>query len=59
MEEGLVGEGRRGDGGVFSGRGKEGRWRSVSGRGKEGRWRRVREGETVSGQDREGMEIEL
>ena len=28
MEECLVGEGRRGDGGgVFSGRGKEGRWR--------------------------------
>ena len=47
MEECLVGEGRRRDGGVFSGRGKE------------GRWRRVREGETVSGQDREGMEIEL
>ena len=47
-EECLVGEGRRGDGGgVFSGRGKEGRWRSV------------REGEIVSGQDREGMEIEL
>jgi len=47
-EEYLVGEGRRGDGGgVFSGRGKE------------GRWRRVREGVTVSGQDREGMEIEL
>ena len=48
MEEYLVGEGRRRDGGgVFSGRGKEERWRSV------------REGEIVSGQDREGMEIEL
>ena len=47
IEEYLVGEGRRGDGGVFSGRGKE------------GRWRRVREGETLSGQDREGMETEL
>ena len=28
-EECLVGEGRRGDGGGFSGRGKEGRWRSI------------------------------